>query len=325
MSKIKYYYNTKTLRYERYVEGWKKKVLRVLYVLATGVVFATVVIVFAYQYLDSPKEKQLRREISNLELNYSILNEKSARLESVLQDLQERDDNIYRVIFEAEPIPDEIRSAGYGGVNRYQKLDGFAYSDMIKQITKRIDKLSKQTVIQSQSLDEIWQLAKNKQDMLASIPAILPIQKSDLKLQINTSGFGYRIDPIYKTVKFHAGMDFVADVGRPVFATGNGKIIFAGADNSGYGNHVIINHGFGYQTLYAHFSKISCSQGQKVKRGDLIGYVGSTGKSVGPHLHYEVHKNGNPVNPVNFYFNDLNAAEYEQILKASQHPSQSFD
>lgn len=325
MSKIKYYYNTKSLRYERYEEGWKKKTLKVLYVLATGIVFATVVIAFAYQYLDSPKEKQLKREIANLEFNYALLNKKLTQMETVLADLQDRDDNIYRVIFEAEPIPSEIRQAGFGGINRYQKLDGFDYSEMIKQLTKQIDKLSKQTVIQSESLDAIWELAKNKKVMLASIPAILPIQKKHLKQKINTSGFGHRIDPIYKTIKFHAGMDFVADIGQPVFATGNGKVVFAGLDDSGYGIHVIINHGFGYQTLYGHFSKLNCKEGQSVNRGDLIGFVGNTGKSVGPHLHYEVHKNGAPVNPINYYFNDLNAHEYQQILEASQHPSQSFD
>lgn len=325
MSKIKYYYNTKTLRYERYVESWQKKLLRVLYVIATGVVFATVVIVLAYQYLDSPKEKQLKREIANLEFNYTLLNEKLDRIEAVLQDLEQRDDNIYRVIFEAEPVPKEIRQSGYGGVNRYKKLDGFAYSELIKQVTQRVDRLAKRMVVQSKSYDEVWQMVKNKNQMLASIPAILPVLKKDLKLQINTSGFGYRIDPIYKTVKFHAGMDFVADIGKPVYATGDGVVEFAGADDSGYGIHVIINHGFGYKTLYAHFSELKCKQGQRVKRGELIGLVGSTGKSVGPHLHYEVRKNGEPVNPVNYYFSDLTSEEYLQILNNTNQPGQTLD
>lgn len=325
MSKIKYYYNTKTLRYERYEESWGKKLLRVLYVLASGVVFATLVIVLAYQYLDSPKEKQLKREIANLEFNYALLNEKIERIESVLEDLENRDDNIYRVIFEAEPIPKEIRQAGYGGVNRYKKLDGFAYSELIKQVTQQIDRLAKRTVIQSKSYDEIWEMIKNKNQLLASIPAILPIHKKDLKKQIHTSSFGYRIDPIYKTIKFHAGMDFVCDVGSPVYATGDGVVEFSGVDNSGYGIHVIINHGFGYKTLYAHLSELKCKQGQRVKRGELVGLTGNTGKSVGPHLHYEVRRNGEPVNPVNYYFSDLSSEEYLKILQNTNQPGQALD
>lgn len=325
MFKIKYYYNTKTLRYERYEESWPKKLLRVLYVLASGVVFATLVIVLAYQYLDSPKEKQLKREIANLEFNYALLNEKIDRIEAVLQDLEHRDDNIYRVIFEAEPIPKEIRQAGYGGVNRYKKLDGYAYSELIKQVTQRVDRLAKRTVIQSQSYDEVWGLIKNKNQMLASIPAILPIHKKDLNKQISTSSFGYRIDPIYKTIKFHAGMDFVSDVGSPVYATGDGVVEFAGGDNSGYGIHVIINHGFGYKTLYAHLSQLKCKQGQRVNRGELVGLVGNTGKSVGPHLHYEVHKNDEPVNPINYYFSDLSSEEYLKIVENNNQPGQTLD
>jgi len=323
MSKIKYHYNTRTLQYERYVEGWGRKLLRLLYILASGVVFSTIVIFIAYRYLDSPKEKQLKREISNLELNYALLDERLDRMERVLGDLEHRDDDIYRAIFEAEPIPDEIRQAGYGGVNRYDKLNGFEYSDVVKELTQRVDKLSKQVVIQSKSYDEIWELIKNQDKMLASIPAIMPVKQEDLKL--TASGYGNRIDPIYKTIKFHAGMDFVTDPGKPVFATGNGVVEFAGSDDSGYGIHVVVNHGFGYHTLYGHFSQLKCVQGQKVKRGDLIGLVGSTGKSVGPHLHYEVHKNGEPVNPVNYYFSDLTAEEYQRILDASRQPGQTLD
>lgn len=323
MSKIKYHYNTKTLQYERYVEGWKKKALRALYIIMSGVVFSTVVLLIAYRSFDSPKEKQLKREISNMELNYDLLDERLDRIEKVLGDLERRDDDIYRTIFEAEPIPDEIRQAGYGGVNRYDRLNGFQYSELVRQITQRVDKVSKQVVIQSKSYDEIWELIRNQDKMLASIPAIMPVKQQDLKL--TASGFGERIDPIYKTVKFHAGMDFVTDPGKPVYATGNGTVEFAGADDSGYGIHVIINHGFGYHTLYGHLSELKCNQGQKVKRGDLIGLVGSTGKSVGPHLHYEVHKNGQPINPVNYYFSDLTAEEYQQILNASNQPGQTFD
>lgn len=323
MSRIKYHYNTKTLQYERYVEGWKQKLLRLLYILASGLVFATVVVLIAYKFIDSPKEKQLKREISNLELNYKLLDERLDRMERVLAELETKDDDVYRAIFEAEPIPDEIRQAGFGGINRYEKLNGFEYSDLVKQLTQRVDKVSKQIVIQSKSYDEVWELIKNQDKMLASIPAIMPVKQQDLKL--TASGFGNRIDPIYKTIKFHAGMDFVTDPGKPIYATGNGKVEFAGRDDSGYGIHVIINHGFGYQTLYGHMSELKCTQGQKVKRGDLIGLVGSTGKSVGPHLHYEVHKNGEAINPVNYYFSDITAEEYQKILDASNQPGQTFD
>lgn len=323
MSKIKYHYNTKTLQYERYVEPWTKKLLRILYILASGAVFSGVVILFTFRYLRSPNEQKYAREAENLKLNYKILEDRVHQLEEVLNELEERDDDIYRVIFEAEPIPDDIRKAGFGGVNRYQQLDGYEYSDFIKSITQRVDKLTKQLVIQSKSYDDIWEMIKNRSEMLASIPAIMPINKKDLKM--TTSGFGYRVDPIYKTQKFHAGMDFVADQGKPIYATGNGVVEFSGSDNSGYGIHVIIKHGWGYKTLYGHMVQAKVVQGQKIKRGDLLGYVGSTGKSVGPHLHYEVHKNGEPVNPVNYYFSDITPEEYQELLEISRQPSQAFD
>lgn len=282
-----------------------------------------VFIFLVYRFVDSPKEKQLKREIANLELNYGLLNQRVDNINAVLKDLEGRDDNIYRAIFEAEPLPVELRQSGFAGINRYDKLDGFQYSDLIKELTQKVDKLSKATVIQSRSYDDIWNLINNQEKMLGSIPAIMPIHQKDLKLM--ASGFGERIDPIYKTSHFHAGMDFVADIGKPIYATGNGTVEFAGTDDSGYGIHVKINHGFGYLTLYGHMSQLKVVEGQKVKRGDLIGLVGSTGKSVGPHLHYEVHKNGTPVNPVNYYFSDLTPEEYNELIELSRQPSQSFD
>lgn len=291
--------------------------------LSTSLVISVVTIFIVYRFVDSPKEKQLKREISNLELNYAQLDERVERINKVLKDLEERDDNIYRAIFEAEPIPDELRQSGFAGINRYDKLEGYNYSELIKNITQKVDVLAKATVIQSKSYDDIWNLIQNQDKMLGSIPAIMPVQQRDLKLM--ASGFGERIDPIYKTSHFHAGMDFVADIGKPIYATGNGTVEFAGTDDSGYGIHVKINHGFGYLTLYGHMSELKVVEGQKVKRGDLIGKVGSTGKSVGPHLHYEVHKNGTPVNPVNYYFSDLSAEEYDKLIEQSRQPSQSFD
>jgi murein DD-endopeptidase MepM/ murein hydrolase activator NlpD len=291
--------------------------------LSTSLVISVVVIFLVYRFVDSPKEKQLKREISNLELNYSLLEQRVERINAVLKDLEQRDDNIYRAIFEAEPIPDELRQSGFAGVNRYDKLEGYNYSELIKKVTQKVDGLAKATVIQSKSYDDIWNLIQNQDVMLASIPAIMPVHQEDLKLM--ASGYGERIDPIYKTIRFHAGMDFVADIGKHVYATGNGVVEFAGTDDSGYGIHVKINHGFNYVTLYGHMSELKCVVGQKVKRGDLIGLVGSTGKSVGPHLHYEVHKNGEPVNPVNYYFSDLSPEDYDKLIEQSRQPSQSFD
>jgi murein DD-endopeptidase MepM/ murein hydrolase activator NlpD len=323
LARTKFIFNTKTLSYEKHIEPIGKRILKLISVLSTSLAISVVTIFLVYQFADSPKEKKLKREIANLELNYRLLDQRVERINKVLKDLKERDDNIYRAIFEAEPIPDELRQSGFAGVNRYDKLEGFNYSELIKEMTKKVDKLAKATVIQSKSYDDIWNLIHNQDKMLGSIPAIMPIHQKDLKLM--ASGFGERIDPIYKTSHFHAGMDFVADIGKPVYATGNGTIEFAGTDDSGYGIHVKINHGFNYLTLYGHLSELKCVEGQKVKRGDLIGLVGSTGKSVGPHLHYEVHKNGTPVNPVNYYFSDLTAEEYNKLIEQSRQPSQSFD
>lgn len=324
MSKIKYRFNTKSLTYERVKPTPKEIALRVLSYLATGLVFSTMVIVLAYRFLDSPKEKRLLREIENFKIQYEILNKRVELLAEVLEDLQQRDDNIYRVIFEAEPIADNIRKAGFGGVNRYKKLEGFDNSQLIIEITKKIDRLSKQMYIQSKSFDELFKLAKNKEIMLASIPAIQPISNKDLTRL--ASGFGYRTHPIYKIQHLHTGIDFTAPVGTEVYATGDGVIKEIKSEPRGYGNHVIISHGFGYETLYAHMSKFNnLRPGQKVKRGEVIGYVGNTGTSTGPHLHYEVIKNGEKINPINFFYNDLAPEEYQKIIEISSQTGQSFD
>jgi septal ring factor EnvC (AmiA/AmiB activator) len=323
LARTKFIFNTKTLSYEKHIEPIGKRILKLVSLLSTSLGISIITIFLVYRFVDSPKEKKLKRDIANLEYNYQLLDQRIERINKVLKDLEDRDDNIYRAIFEAEPIPDELRQSGFAGVNRYDKLEGYNQSELIIAMTKKVDQLAKATVIQSKSYDDIWNLIHNQDKMLGSIPAIMPIQQKDLKLM--ASGFGERIDPIYKTSHFHAGMDFVADIGKPIYATGNGTIEFAGTDDSGYGIHVKINHGFNYLTLYGHMSELKCIQGQKVKRGDLIGLVGSTGKSVGPHLHYEVHKNGTPVNPVNYYFSDLTAEEYNELIELSRQPSQSFD
>ena len=311
MSKVKYKFNTKSLTYEKVKVTFKQRLLQVLSYLAIGLVFATITMLIAYRFIDSPKEKQLRREAEVLKLQYDLLSKKINQVQIVLNDLQDRDDNIYRVIFEAEPIPTSIRKAGFGGSDRYKDLEGYENSDLMKAATERLDRITKQLYIQSKSFDEVVKMAKGKEKLIASIPA--------------PSGYGWRTHPIYKTQEFHAGMDFTAEQGTPIYATGDGLVEVADASAQGYGNHVVINHGFGYQTLYGHMSKMATKPGVKVKRGDLIGYVGSTGVSTGPHVHYEVIKNGEKVNPINFYYNDLSPEEYQIMLELSSKSTQSFD
>jgi len=301
----------------------RTKIIRVLSYLATGTVFAVITILLAYAYLDSPKEKIQKRELEAMKLQYELLNNKFNLASKVLADLEERDDNIYRMVFEAEPISDDIRKAGFGGVNRYNELEGYDNSILMMETTKKLDRLTKQLYIQSKSFDEVVSMARNKEKMLASIPAIQPISNKNLRHA--PSGFGWRTHPIYKTQEFHPGMDFAAPEGTEIYATGDATVERADNMAQGYGNHVVLNHGYGYKTLYGHMTKSVVSPGQKVKRGQLIGYVGSTGLSTAPHVHYEVAHNGEKTNPINFYYNDLNPTEYQQMIEMASRSSQSFD
>lgn len=323
MPKAKYYFNTTSLKYEKVVVSWGKRLLRALGFLATAIVFSVVIVAIAYSYFDSPKEKQLKREISQLTLQYDLMQERFEQTMLVLQDLERRDDDIYRVIFEAEPIPSSVREAGYGGINRYKELEGYDNSELMITSMKQLDRLTKKMYVQSKSFDEITKLVKNKSQMLASIPAIQPVSNKDLRRI--ASGFGYRIHPIYKTHKMHEGIDFTAPVGTDIYATGNGVVKRIEYNGRGFGNHVVISHGYGYETIYAHMSKIKVRQGQRVNRGDVIGLVGSSGTSTAPHLHYEVVKGGVKLNPINFFFNDLTAEEYERMIEISSQSNQSFD
>ena len=323
MAKVKYYYDTKTLSYKRIELSGLKKIKRLFFFLTGSTITGLIMIIVFFHFFDSPKEKKLHREIDALTSQYQIIDDKIKQVELVLDDIQDRDDNIYRVIFEADPIPKSIRKAGYGGVNRYEHLKQLSNSELVINTSEKIDQISKQLYIQSKSFDDIIELAKNKSDMLASLPAIQPVSNKDLSRM--ASGYGYRIHPIYKTRKLHAGMDFSAKTGTPIYATGDGKIEKIRRSRRGYGNHVVINHGYGYKTLYAHMKRYIVKKGQKVKRGEIIGYVGNTGTSVAPHLHYEVHKDGRKINPVNFYYNDLNPEEYEKMLELSSRNNQSFD
>ena len=323
MAKVKYYYDTKTLSYKRIEHSRAKKIKTLFYFLIGSAFTGLLMVIIFFQFFDSPKEKILNREIKQLSSQYELVQDKLQQVELVLDDIHQRDDNIYRVIFEADPIPTSIRKAGYGGVNRYKDLEGYNNSELIIATTKKIDQITKQLYIQSKSFDDVIELAKNKANMLASIPAIQPVSNKNLKQM--ASGYGMRIHPIYKTQQFHDGMDFTAKIGTPIYATGNGKIEKVESSARGYGKYVIIDHGFGYKTLYAHMSKFKVTIGQKVNRGDIIGYVGNTGLSSAPHLHYEVHKHGKKINPINFYFNDLTPEQYEKMLEISTQNNQSFD
>ena len=321
MGKIKYHFNTKTMTFEELKVSLKHKLFRFFSILTSGMVLSAAVLLVLYSFIDSPKEKVLKRENDQLKLQYSILNDRLDEVTAVLGNIQNRDDNIYRTIFEAEPIPDNIRKSGYGGEDRYSNLKGYASSDLMEGTARKLDVISRQLYIQSKSFDEIIQLARNKEQMLSCIPAIQPVSKTRSTI---VSGFGYRIHPVYKTARMHTGIDFAAKTGTPVYATGDGTVIDPKGNQSGYGIVCVINHGYGFQSLYGHLSRMIVKPGDKVKRGQVIGYVGSTGLSVAPHCHYEIIKNGKKIDPVNYFYNDLTPEEYEKVIEAASRPSQSL-
>jgi len=325
MSKVKYYYDSENLAYKRIQTRKRKKFGYIVLFLVSSALFGFLIFLLLINtsYFETPKDKIQAREIEALALNYKVLNKKLDLMNEVLEAIENRDNNIYRIYFNTTPISEEVRKTGFGGVNRYKDLQGFNNSELMENTTKRVDILTKELVIQSKSLDEIVALAKQKEKLLAAIPAIQPVKNEDLKQM--ASGYGYRSDPFTKIRKFHYGMDFTARTGTPIYATGDGVIYKADASLSGYGNHIEINHGYGYKTLYAHLSKYKCRPGQRVKRGDIIGYVGSTGRSQAPHLHYEVFKGNERVNPLNFYYGSISAKEYIEISKLANQENQSLD
>ncbi|WP_290697498.1 M23 family metallopeptidase [Lacinutrix sp.] len=323
MSKVKYYYDSDTLSYRKIRLKKRRTFKYITAILFSGVLLAFLFIFLTSHFFESPNEKALKRELSNMQLQFDLLNKKMNEAEAVLANVEDRDNNIYRLYFESNPIPEEQRKAGFGGVNRYKAFEGFDNSKLIKESNKRIDILQKRIVVQSKSLDEIAVLAEEKEKFLATIPAIQPVSNEDLTRI--SSGYGMRTDPFNKTRKMHWGMDFTAPRGTPIYATGDGVVERADSNSSGYGNHIRINHGYGYVTLYAHLYKYNVGKNQKVKRGDLIGFVGSTGRSEAPHLHYEVFKNGDRINPINFYYGSLTAEEYSKLLDRSSIENQSLD
>ncbi len=325
MSKIRYKFNPKTLAYEKVKVTIKQRLWQFSSYVATGLVFATISIFLARQFLPSPTEKKKQREIEALQLQYDLLHKKMAQVEEVIKDLEDRDDNIYRAIFESDPLPKSIRYGGSGGSDKYAFFENYDNSELLRSAAERMDKITKRLYVQAKSFDEVVNLAKNKAKLVASIPAIMPINQKDLAHAV-TSGFGWRTHPIYKTREFHPGMDFSAEQGTPIYATADGKIDEVSVKFSGYGKMVVIDHGFGYTSIYAHLSNFNEARvGKKVKRGDIIGYVGSTGTSVANHLHYEIKLNGFNVDPVNYYFEDLTAVEYERMIEIASKTGQSFD
>ena len=325
MSKVKYFYDKETLSYKK-IERKKRHRLAVILLGLLSSFLSGFILLVAYLNIPeivTPKEKALNRELQNMQLQYGLLNKKMNQIQDVLANIEDRDNNIYRLYFESNPIPDEQRKAGFGGINRYKDLEGYDNSKLIIETSKRMDILTKQVVVQSKSLDEIAVLAREKEDLLAAIPAIQPVKNEDLSRI--ASGYGWRTDPFTKVKKFHYGMDFTAPRRTPIYATGDGVVKRADNRSSGYGNHIRIDHGYGYTSLYAHLYKYNVKRGQRVKRGDIIGFVGSTGRSQGPHLHYEIFKDGDRINPINFYYGNLSPEEFNEILDKAQQENQSLD
>ena len=325
MPKYKYYYDQETLSYRRIEVNTGVRFRNAFVFLTVSALFGLIMllVLLSSTLIETPKEIAQAREIDNYQLQYEQLNRKMQQIESVLDNLQDRDNQIYRVIFEANPISEDVRKAGFGGVNRYSDLEGFENSELVISTTKRMEILSKQVVVQSKSLDEIQRMALDKEVLLSAIPSIQPINNEDLRRM--ASGYGWRTDPFTKTRRKHKGMDFSAPTGTPIYATSDGKVIRVDGRAPGYGKHIRIDHGFGYVTLYAHLSKYNVRHGQEVKRGDVIGFVGNTGRSVAPHLHYEIRKDGIAVNPINFYYGDLNTEEFNALLEAANRENQSLD
>ena len=323
MKKIKYFYNTNSLRYEKLETPLRVKLLRIFGFLAAAIVSAAIISFFAFRFIGSPNEKLLNLENERLQDKYHQLNDQVKAAQEQMSELVKRDNEVYRAIFEANPIPDSARARALAQEQEIARVENMRSGDLVNSIINSLNNLGHYITAQKKSYNEIDDLLKNKEKLLVSTPAIQPVSNKDLTRV--ASGFGYRIDPIYKTVKLHAGLDFAAPQGTPIYATANGTVTVAGNTGNGYGNHVVINHGYGYETLYGHMVKVKARAGQQIKRGEVIGYVGSTGKSTGPHCHYEVHKNGQKIDPVYFFYNDLTPEQYDLLLKRAAAANQSFD
>jgi murein DD-endopeptidase MepM/ murein hydrolase activator NlpD len=324
MARIKYYYDTETCKYERVRTKKSDVVLNALGLLSLTMAMSVGLLILYSNYFESPKELILRNEVKELEFYYDKLNKDVENLSTILNSIEHRDDNIYRVVLGAEPIEKSVRDAGVGGADRYADIreKSIDHEDLVVALHEKVDRLRRKLYIESKSQDEVVQKAENKEKLYAAIPAIQPI--SNKQLIALASGFGARVHPIYKVKKMHTGIDFAAEIGTPIYATADGKVVNVDVKFSGYGKMVIIDHGFGYSTRYAHMHEFAVHVGQTIKRGDLVGYVGNTGVSTAPHLHYEVMINGVQVDPVHYFFNDLSPSEYEKILELASTENQSL-
>ena len=323
MKKIKYYYNTNTLRYEKLETPLRVKLLRVFGFVAAALVTAALISYAAFQFIGSPREKILAQQNKALNDNYKELEEDLKSIQQQMKELEKRDNDVYRAIFEANPVPDSARAKELEVKQEIAKVERIQDHQLAASITNTLNNLKSRITAQKKSYEQVEDLVKNKEQLQSHTPAIQPVSNKDLSRI--ASGFGSRIDPVYKTVKFHYGLDFAAPQGTPIYATADGTVTTAGSTGNGYGNHVIINHGYGYETLYGHMVRVKARNGQVIKRGEVIGWVGSTGKSTGPHCHYEVHKYGDKIDPIYFFYNDLTPAQFDLLLKKAAASNQSLD
>jgi murein DD-endopeptidase MepM/ murein hydrolase activator NlpD len=322
MPKTKYFFDPQSLSYKEAKRGWKFYVLNGLGFLSASFVLGIGLFFFFSGIVDSPKEIILKKENAELKEQLTQIEKQMQQMNTALSRLIKRDEDIYRTIFEAEPLNDRLLSNEVATPNtdklRKSKQDEFLFA-----LRTTADNLEQRLKIQEKSYLDLIKMAESKKKLIAAIPSIQPVANKDLNRL--ASGFGYRIDPFYRTKKFHSGIDFSASRGTEVYATADGVVQEVVTELWGYGKHIIINHGFGYKTLYAHLSKFDVKKGQRVTRGQLIGRLGSTGKSTAPHLHYEVHINGQPVNPAYFFHNDLSDDEFRKLIEIASSPNQSFD
>ena len=323
MKKIKYYYNTNTLRYEKLETPLRVKLLRIFGFVAAALVTAALISYVAFQFIGSPNEKRLGDQNKALRENYSEMEDELKSVQQQMKELEKRDNDVYRAIFEANPIPDSARAKELADKLEAATVEKIMDNQLVASIIQTLNNLKSRIKAQKKSYDQVDELVKNKEQLLSHTPAIQPVSNKDLSRI--ASGFGSRIDPVYKTVKFHYGLDFAAPQGTPIYATADGTVTTAGSTGNGFGNHVIINHGYGYETLYGHMVRVKVNNGQTVKRGEVIGWVGSTGKSTGPHCHYEVNKYGDKIDPIYFFYNDLSPAQFDQLLKKAAASNQSLD
>lgn len=323
MKKVKYYYNTHTLRYEKLDTPLRVRLLQFIGFLAASIVTGAIIFAITFRYIDSPKEKYLRQQNEDMSNNYSVFMERLKQLELQMAEIEHRDNNVYRSIFGAQPIPDSARAKAMELKNEVKLVQSMGETELVTSISSQLNNLSLVMAYQSKSFDDISNMVKNKEKMLASIPAIQPV--SNKNLDRISSGFGIRIDPVLKINKAHEGLDFTAPMGTPIYATAEGRVKDAGFSTGGFGNRVVISHGNGYETVYGHMVKVKARVGEMVKRGEVIGYVGTSGKSTGPHCHYEVHLNGRALDPIYYFYTDLTAAQFDRILKIAAASNQSLD